>query len=71
MNPTDFLGRTIRPGDMIVYPARRGSGMWMNKLSVQQVTDEYVRGYNSFGRPVKITNPKNVVVVPPVKPASM
>ena len=25
MNPTDFLGREIRPGDLIVYPWRRGS----------------------------------------------
>ena len=23
MNPTDFLGREIRPGDLIVYPWRR------------------------------------------------
>ena len=34
MNPTDFLGREIRPGDLIVYPWRRGSAMGLNKLSV-------------------------------------
>jgi hypothetical protein len=63
MNPTDFLGREIRPGDLIVYPTRRGSRMWMNELRVQQVTPEYVGGHNDLGRPVKITNLKNVVVV--------
>jgi hypothetical protein len=62
MNPTDFLGREIRPGDLIVYPWRRGSAMGLNKLSVQQVTDQHVSGYSNLGRPVKITNLKNVVV---------
>lgn len=63
MNPTDFLGREIHPGDLIVYPWRRGSAMGLNKLNVQQVTPEYLSGYSNTGRPVKITNLKNVVVV--------
>jgi hypothetical protein len=62
MNPTDFLGREIRPGDLIVYPWRRGSAMGLNKLSVQQVTEQHVSGYSNLGRPVKIINLKNVVV---------
>jgi hypothetical protein len=62
-NPSDFLGREIRPGDLIVYPWRRGSTMGLNKLSVMQVTLESVGGYSNTGRPVKITNLKNVVVV--------
>jgi len=60
--PTDFLGRTILPGDLIVYPWRRGSAMGMNKLSVTQVTDEYAIGHNNLGHRVKVTNLKNVVV---------
>ena len=40
MNPTDFLGREIRRGDLIVYPWRRGSRMGMNKLRVAEVTPE-------------------------------
>ena len=63
MNPTDFLGREIRPGDLIVYPWRRGSQMGLNKLSVMQVTLESVSGFSNLGRPVKITNLKNVVVI--------
>ena len=63
MNPTDFLGREIRPGDLIVYPWRRGSQMGLNKLSVMQVTPESVSGFSNLGRPVKITNLKNVVVI--------
>ena len=63
MNPTDFLGREIHPGDLIIYPWRRGSAMGLNKLSVQQVTEQFVSGYSNLGRPVKITNLKNVVVV--------
>ena len=64
MNPTDFLGRKIRPGDLIVYPWRRGSAMGLNRLVVMQVTPDSVSGYSNLGRPVTIVNLKNVVVVP-------
>lgn len=63
--PTDFLGRTIRAGDVVVYPWRRGSTMGLNKLILSQVTDESVSGYNHFGHRVIIKNLKNVVVVTP------
>ena len=59
----DFLGRIIRAGDLIVYPWRRGSQMGLNKMNVTQVTDNSVGGYSTTGRPVRITNVKNVVVV--------
>ena len=59
----DFLGRVIRAGDLIVYPWRRSSAMGLNKMNVTQVTDTSVGGYSNLGRPVKITNLKNVVVV--------
>ena len=49
MNPTDFLGREIRPGDLIVYPWRRGSAMGLNKMSVIQVTPKYIGGYSNLG----------------------
>jgi len=63
MSPTDYLSREIRPGDLIVYPWRRGSAMGLNKLRVQKVTPEYASGYSNLGRPVKVTNFKNVIVV--------
>ena len=59
----DFLGRVIRVGDLIVYPWRRKSAMGLNKMNVTQMTDTSVGGYSNLGRPVKITNLKNVVVV--------
>ena len=59
----DFLGRVIRVGDLIVYPWRRKSAVGLNKMNVTQVTDTSVGGYSNLGRPVKITNLKNVVVV--------
>lgn len=72
---TDFLGRAIQAGDMIVYPWRRGSRMGLNTLSVTQVTDITITGYKSDGRQVTLTNLQNVVVVerpqtePPVEAA--
>ncbi len=69
-NPADFLGREIRPGDLIVYPWRRKSAMGLNKMSVTEVTDTSVGGYSNTGRPVKVTNLKNTVVVerPQIEP---
>jgi len=64
MNPVvDFMGREIAAGNVIVYPVRRGSLMWLNKLNVQHVEDDKVIGYNNLGRRVTITNLANVVVV--------
>lgn len=70
MNPTDFLGRKIRPGDLIVYPWRRGSAMGLNQLNVQMVVADAIHGFSNTGRPVKITNLRNVVVVerPQIEP---
>ena len=62
-NLIDFVGRAIRAGDLIVYPWRRGSQMGLNKMNVTQVTDTSVGGYSNTGRPIKVTNLKNVVVV--------
>ena len=69
-NPADFLGREIRPGDLIVYPWRRKSAMGLNEMRVTQVTDTSVGGYSNTGRPVKVTNLKNTVVVerPQIEP---
>ena len=63
MTPTDFLGREIRPGDLIVYPWRRKSAMGLNKMTAVQVTPEYVGGYSGLGHRVRVRNLKNVVVV--------
>ena len=63
MNPTDFLGREIQAGDLIVYAWRRKSAMGLNKMTAIQVTPEYIGGYSSFGNPVRVRNMKNIVVV--------
>jgi hypothetical protein len=65
--PTDFLGRTIKAGDTVVYPWRRGSQMGMNRLTVTQVLDTSIMGNSPTGRLVRVQNLKNVVVVEPVE----
>jgi len=64
---TDFLGRVIKARDTIVYPVRRGSSMWLKKLTVRSVQDSpqgpCVSGTNEAGRQVTIKNLKNCVVV--------
>ena len=61
----DFLGEEIKAGCMIVYPVRRGSAMWLEKLHVQQVvdgTEPRLSGFNESGRRINVTNIKNVIV---------
>lgn len=59
----DFLGKMISAGDMIVYPCRRGSCMWLQKLMVEHVDAEGIGGHNNLGRRINLTNLKNVIVV--------
>lgn len=64
MNPVlDFMGREVTAGNVIVYPVRRGSKMWLSKLNVQHVEDGRVSGYNNLGHRVTVTNIANIVVV--------
>jgi hypothetical protein len=60
--PVDFLGRELRAGDTIVYPARRGSALWLNKLLVTKVEPTSVTGTKPDGRRVTIRNLKNVII---------
>lgn len=64
-NPTDFLGRVIVTGDTLVYPVRRGSRMWLNRIEVTKVESDRVHGITDAQRRVQLTNLKNTVVVRP------
>lgn len=62
----DFIGRQIQVNDIVVYPVRRGSKMWMQKIKVTRVEggkDPCVIGFNSDGRQIVIHNIDNLVVV--------
>lgn len=64
-DPTDFLGRTIAVGDTLVYPVRRGSKMWLNRIVVTKAESDTIHGTSLQGRMVKLTNLKNTVVIRP------
>lgn len=63
----DFLGNLITVTDVIVYPVRRKSSMWMKKLTVDAVRDTAngvrVSGRNEAGNPVSIQNIENCIVI--------
>lgn len=69
--PLDFLGRQILAGDVIVYPVRRGSSMWLNRLRVTLVLPEGVKGLNAEGRWITVHNLNNVVVDVASRPQSV
>jgi len=62
-SPTDFTGRTIEVGHVVVYPVRRGSDMQMKTLTVSHVDDKHITGYSPAGQNLTLTNLKNVVIV--------
>ena len=72
LTPRDFLGREINVGNMIVYPVRRGSSMWLNKIRVtaigsvqKQEQREYrpVHGVNDNGRRITLSKPERSIIV--------
>jgi len=67
VSATDFLGKSIVAGDLVTYPVRRGSRMWLNKLIVKSVNDTpngpTISGVNDAGRLIHVRNLLNCVVV--------
>lgn len=64
VNPVvDYVGNQITPNCVVCYPVRRGSELWLNRITVTQVTETKVSGYNPTGRVVHLTNLQNLIVV--------
>ena len=63
MPAVDFLGRRLEAGHVVVYPVRRKSDLWLNKLTVSQVWDDHLVGYSAAGKLLSIKNLQNVVIV--------
>lgn len=49
--PKDIRGIEIEVGDIIVYPGRGGSSLWMNKGVVTDIEIKMVPQYNYWGKP--------------------
>lgn len=62
--PKDYMGREIKASDTLVYPVRRGSSMWLNRLLVTQAIADAVTGTNPDGRRITVKNLNTAVVVP-------
>ena len=63
----DFLDKPIKAGDLLIYPVRRGSQMWLSKLRVEATHEtpkgRAVSGSNDAGRRVTVHNLQNCIVV--------
>jgi hypothetical protein len=63
----DFMGRIIETGDIVCYPVRSGSAMWLNKLTVLALRETprgiCISGMNDAGRRISIHKLSNCVVV--------
>ena len=52
--PTDLLGRQINVGDIITYPGRQSSSMWMNHAIVREIL--IVDGFRGESAKLKVTS---------------
>ena len=63
----DMFDRTIAVGDICVYPVRRGSKMWMNRIVIQTInfTDTGVTlvGTKQDGYPVRVKCLDRVAII--------
>lgn len=70
---SDFLGKPITVGSRVVYPVRRGSKLWLNKMDVDLIDESsgeaVLIGKSNTGRPNRVKNLTNVIVVPKDVPA--
>lgn len=66
--PLDFLGREIRVGDVCIYPVRRGSKMWLHRVSIKKILfdpsgEPILRGEREDGYIVRINSLERVVIL--------
>lgn len=66
--PRDMFDREIKVGDICVYPVRRGSKMWMNRLVIQKIAHDprgkpKLSGQKGDGYPVNITSLNRVALI--------
>lgn len=66
--PRDMFDREIRLGDICVYPVRRGSQMWMNRITVQKLSHDprgepRLSGVKQDGYPVNVTSLDRVAII--------
>lgn len=61
----DFFGRAVQVDDVIAYPQRQGSNLWMETGKVLAVEAEKLSIRKSNGRKTKIRNVRLCIVAPP------
>lgn len=63
----DFMGKVIRVKDLIVYPVRQGSNLWMNQAVVIKIESSdkvtTIHAERPDGTVVKLTKTENIVIV--------
>ena len=60
----DYFGMIIYPGDMVVYPVRQGSRMWMVDGIVEEVGDGKIKVKVMDQKPAWVTVLERVVIIP-------
>lgn len=64
---TDFMGKELKPGDLIVYPCRSGSNLWMTSARIveviEQKSENLIKARKENGFLVTVSRVDNVVKI--------
>lgn len=64
---TDFMGKELKPGDLIAYPCRSGSNLWMTTARIveviEQKSENLVKARKESGFIVTLSRVDNVIKV--------
>jgi hypothetical protein len=72
MRVVDCVDREVKVGCSILYAVRRGSSMWLKRMTVLQIVESgpngrpYLSGTTPEGRRVNVRNLDTVVVIVPL-----
>lgn len=59
----DFLGQTIKVGDVLVYPVRRRSDMWLQKAQVLGFDQGQIKAMREDTVRVTLKHPETTIIV--------
>ena len=61
----DFFERLIRVDDIIVYPVRQGSRLWIEKAKVYDMHEDTLKIEKSNGNKTRLKNVSSCIIAPP------
>jgi hypothetical protein len=60
----DFFGKEFEAGNIVVYPLRKGSSMWLEYATVMEVCEDKLKVVKGSGQKTYIKNIRTCIIAP-------